>query len=103
MSTDVRDDGQLVAVETDALLRELERLRVENGQLSQALETRIVIEQAKGILAERFGLPLEQAFTILRHAARGNRMKIHELAAKVIADPETPAEFGRVSPPHRAH
>ena len=106
MSTDLREDGRdehvdttahLVAVEPNVLVREVQRLRAENSQLSQALESRIVIEQAKGILYERYGLTVEGAFSLLRHAARSNRMNIHELAAKVVAYPETPAEFGRVS------
>lgn len=106
MSTDVREDGHdgradatahLLAVEPSALVREVQRLRAENAQLRQALESRIVIEQAKGILLERCGLTVEGAFSLLRHAARSNRMNIHELAAKVISDPETPAEFRRVS------
>ena len=108
MSTELRGDGQdghgdtaaqLMTVEPSALLREVMRLRAENTQLSEALESRIAIEQAKGILAERFGVTVDSAFTLLRHAARSNRMNIHELAAKVISEPQTPAEFGRVSIP----
>ena len=94
----------LVAVEPTPLVRELQRLRVENAQLTQALESRIVIEQAKGVLRERYGLSLDAAFELLRHAARSNRMNIHALASKVVSTPETPPEFGRVSPPQpRAH
>lgn len=105
MSTDLRGDAhdghadvaaQLMDVEPSVLLREVRRLRAENTQLSHALESRIVIEQAKGILVERYGLTVDGAFTLLRHAARSNRMNIHELAAKVVSDPRTPAEFGRV-------
>jgi hypothetical protein len=59
-------------------------------QLQQALESRIAIEQAKGILSERFGLGLEGAFGLLRHAARRERMKLHELARRVTVEPETP-------------
>jgi AmiR/NasT family two-component response regulator len=107
MSSDLRDgvrDGaaesvSLVAVEPVALVREVQRLRNENGQLARALETRIVIEQAKGVLSERYRIPLEAAFELLRHAARSNRMNIHILAAKVVSASETPPEFGRVRPP----
>jgi hypothetical protein len=59
-------------------------------QLQTALDSRIVIEQAKGMLAERFGLGLEGSFGLLRHAARRNRLKLHVLARAVVVDPETP-------------
>ena len=64
--------------------------RERAGQLEQALESRIAIEQAKGILSERFGLGLEGAFGLLRHAARRERMQLHELARCVVVEPETP-------------
>lgn len=73
-----------------------ELLERENVQLREALSSRIVIEQAKGVLAERFRLDLEQAFELLRRAARSNRMSIHELAASVTtAEGKTPAEIER--------
>jgi AmiR/NasT family two-component response regulator len=90
----------LVAVEPAALVHELKRLRLENARLTQALESRVVIEQAKGVLRERYGLSLELAFELLRHAARSNRMNIHELAEKVTSTTETPPEFGRVLASH---
>ena len=68
--------------------REYWRERAE--QLQQALETRVVIEQAKGILSERFGLGVEGAFGLLRHAARRNRIKLHVLARAVVEHEETP-------------
>lgn len=95
----VGERAGLVSVEPASLLRELQRLRVENAQLSRALQSRIVIEQAKGVLRERFDLTLEASFELLRHAARSNRMNIHALAAKVTSATETPSEFGRVLPP----
>jgi AmiR/NasT family two-component response regulator len=69
------------------LIRELQ---TKNAQLETALSSRIVIEQAKGILAERYRLDLERAFAVLRGAARSNRVKIHELAAAVVSSPRTP-------------
>jgi hypothetical protein len=59
-------------------------------QLQQALESRIVIEQAKGILGERFGIGVEGGFGLLRQAARRHRMKLHALAGDVVTNPETP-------------
>jgi AmiR/NasT family two-component response regulator len=60
------------------------------AQLENALRTRIVIEQAKGVLAERFALDIEDAFALLRRAARSHRMKIHTLASEVVQSRETP-------------
>lgn len=54
-----------------------------------------MIEQAKGILAERYSLGIDEAFELLRRGARSNRVRIHELAARVVASRETPAEIAR--------
>jgi hypothetical protein len=61
-------------------------------QLQTALDTRVVIEQAKGILAGRHGLPINEAFELLRTSARSKGRKIHDLAAEVVTSPETPAD-----------
>jgi hypothetical protein len=59
-------------------------------QLQHALSSRISVEQAKGILGERLGLDMEGAFALLRYAARGERMKLQELAEAVVDNDETP-------------
>lgn len=64
----------------------------ERAQLRHALESRIVIEQAKGMLAERLRLSLDDAFAVLRRAARSNGTKLHGVAQRVVEEPETPAE-----------
>jgi hypothetical protein len=56
-----------------------------NRQLEQALSSRVVIEQAKGILAGRLGIGIDEAFRLLRGAARNARREIHEVAADVVA------------------
>jgi hypothetical protein len=63
------------------------------AHLERALESRIVIEQAKGILAERLRLSLEDAFNLLRRASRSNQRRIHELAREVVEQAETPKEI----------
>lgn len=73
----------------------VEALIERNGQLETALRSRVVIEQAKGVLAERFGLTIEDAFAMLRHSARSARVPIHELAASVVAEPRTPSAIVR--------
>jgi ANTAR domain-containing protein len=64
--------------------------RERADQLQHALSSRISVEQAKGILGERLGLDMEGAFALLRYAARGERMKLHELAQAVVDNDETP-------------
>ncbi len=48
------------------------------------LETRAVIEQAKGILMATFRCSPGEAFALLRVASRGGGMKVHALAAKLV-------------------
>jgi hypothetical protein len=74
--------------------RALLRLLLErNQQLQSALNSRIVLEQAKGILAERLDIPVDEAFLVLRTAARRNRLKLRDLASRVVASRETPPEI----------
>jgi ANTAR domain len=54
-------------------------------QLQSALESRIVIEQAKGILAERYSVTPDEAFEVLRRDARSRRMRLHDLALGTVA------------------
>jgi AmiR/NasT family two-component response regulator len=70
-------------------------LAEQNANLQRALDSRVVIEQAKGVLAERFELDVTEAFELLRRSARSNRMRLHDLAEQVVASRETPAEIDR--------
>jgi AmiR/NasT family two-component response regulator len=79
------------AVVIERLLGTVTALQAQNEQLQQALDSRIAIEQAKGILAERYRLSVDDAFALLRRAARSNRLKLHAVAADVVASRETPA------------
>jgi hypothetical protein len=63
------------------------------AQLQEALDSRVVIEQAKGVLVERFDLCPDEAFNVLRRAARSHRMQLRELAAIVVESRETPPEL----------
>jgi AmiR/NasT family two-component response regulator len=85
---------------------QIERLRdlvasllAQNQQLQQALASRIVIEQAKGVLSERYRMSVDDAFDLLRRSARNHRLRLHALAAAVVASRETPDE---IPPPEAA-
>jgi GAF domain-containing protein len=60
----------------------------EVTQLQTALTSRVLIEQAKGILAERLGIAMEEAFSTLRGHARAHRRHLTELAQAVVAGTE---------------
>jgi hypothetical protein len=83
--------GGSADVEVDDIVASLDAARIRIAQLETALESRILIEQAKGILRERFGWSTEEAFQVLRYAARSSRIRIHALAAKVVHETNTPA------------
>lgn len=56
------------------------------GQLQNALDTRVVIEQAKGMLAERHGESLTDAFNRMRALARSRSTPVREIARQVIEE-----------------
>jgi len=53
-------------------------------QLQTALDSRVVIEQAKGIVAERESIDPEAAFDRIRREARARRIKLHVLASGIV-------------------
>ena len=62
-----------------------------NQQLQTALNTRVVIEQAKGVIAERGQVDMEQAFVLLRAHARRTRHRLSDIANEVVAHGDTTA------------
>lgn len=74
-----------VATISIQLQRRLRRAEQLTNQLQGALSSRIVIEQAKGIVAERGRLDMERAFERLRGYARSHNQRLTELAQAVVA------------------
>ena len=75
--------GQALAdVATISLLHERSMRRSDtlNEQLQTALNSRVIIEQAKGKLAERLGVDMDQAFTLLRDHARTRNRRLSDVA-----------------------
>lgn len=84
------DVGQALAdVATISVLqhRAAVECRELTGQLDRALQTRVVIEQAKGVLAARDDLDMDQAFAVLRRQARRTNARLSEVARRVIDGP----------------
>jgi GAF domain-containing protein len=77
----------LVDVATIGILQEraAREQGLVSGQLQAALNSRIIIEQAKGILAERMRVTPDQAFIVLRAYSRNHNYPLTRLAADVIA------------------
>jgi GAF domain-containing protein len=83
---DIRIGQALADVATIGLLNErsLRRSETLNEQLQSALNSRVIIEQAKGKLAERLGLDVDDAFNVLRGCARSRNRGLSELARAFI-------------------
>jgi hypothetical protein len=73
-----------------AVASEAGRLRATVSQLEHALATRIRVEQAIGVLAERHRIKPRQAFEQLREAARSRGRKVFDIAGDVVASATNP-------------
>lgn len=67
-----------------ARFQELNALRREVSDLKEALETRKVVEQAKGILMKRLQLSEAEAFRRLQQRSRSNRTSLKEVALGIL-------------------
>jgi GAF domain-containing protein len=79
--------GQALAdVATIGILQEraIRRGEILTEQLQTALNSRVIIEQAKGVLAERGNLSMDDAFTRLRGHARGHNQPLSKLARQIV-------------------
>ncbi len=81
------DAAQALAdIATIAILhhRAAREAQILNDQLQNALNSRIIIEQAKGMIAQRTGLEMELAFALFRDYSRRRNQRLVEVAEKVI-------------------
>ena len=71
--------------------RSAQRSTVLAEHLQRALNSRVVIEQARGVLAERNGMSMEEAFDSLRLYSRDHNIKLTNLAVAVVHQNFNPA------------
>jgi AmiR/NasT family two-component response regulator len=64
--------------------RAIRRGEVLTEQLQGALNSRVVIEQAKGIIAQSRGVSPDEAFTLIRNYARSNNRRLSEVANTIV-------------------
>lgn len=99
-SQDITLAQALADVATIAILqqRTLDHSHVERAQLQYALTSRIVLEQAKGILAERWQVSPDEAFASLRGYARAHNLQLAQLTRQIAA-----GTFDTTAIPHPNH
>ncbi len=90
-AADVRIGQALADVATISLLHErgVRQSDTLNEQLQTALNSRVIIEQAKGKLAERLDLDMQQAFALLRDYARDRNRRLADVALGFVQGTET--------------
>jgi hypothetical protein len=91
-----QNDGELAHLTeyADAQERKVQALQTTVAQLQFALEARVTIERAVGLLAERLSLPVYDAFEVIRSAARTSRREVRSLADELLEDrAKTPPEI----------
>jgi AmiR/NasT family two-component response regulator len=70
-----------------AVARDASRLRQQQElsvQLQDALKSRVVIEQAKGITAQQHAVTIDQAYQLMREHARNNNASLHTVAEAIV-------------------
>jgi len=80
-------DLATIAIIQERLIRQAELL---TEQLQFALNSRVVIEQAKGAIARSLSVSVEEAFDLMRGHARRERVGLTDLAVRIVQSPEGP-------------
>lgn len=83
---DVRVGQALADVATIGIMhqRVLAEAEIVNAQLQIALNSRVIIEQAKGVVAERGHLDMDQAFDLIRSTARNSNQGLADVARAIV-------------------
>lgn len=97
--TEVLTDDDTVAahaladIATIAVFQHRATVRAQelNEQLDHALTSRVVIEQAKGVVAERLRLDMEDAFAALRSYARSHQLRLADVARDIVSRTLSPS------------
>lgn len=64
--------------------REAQEGELIREQLQQALDSRVLIEQAKGVVSYQRRIPVDQAFQLIRSYARNNRERLDDVARRIV-------------------
>jgi uroporphyrinogen-III synthase len=72
---------------------EMARLEEANSNLSEQLETRKIVERAKGILQRELGLSEEEAYLALQRQSRQKRKAMKEIAEAIVLSDEVKVNF----------
>ncbi|MFI0446376.1 GAF and ANTAR domain-containing protein [Actinomadura sp. 6N118] len=100
LSSEQIELGQAMAdIATIGLLQEraIRQSQILSEQLQGALNSRVVIEQAKGVLAERHNCSMQQGFSALRDHARDHNHLLTDLAAALVSRSLDPAELDQLA------
>ena len=94
---DLRLGQALADIATIGILQEraVRQREIVAEQLQGALNSRVIIEQAKGVLAQMGNLTMEDAFEHLRHYSRSHHLRLSELARHVVTERGFAAEVLR--------
>jgi len=99
LSSELTAEITRLTLYADAQERKVRELQTTVVQLQSALDSRVVIERGVGMIAERFGLALPDAFELLRKAARDSRREVRALAEELLESRgRTPDEINDARP-----
>jgi transcriptional regulator with GAF, ATPase, and Fis domain len=87
---DLRLGQALADIATIGILQEraVRHGEIVTEQLQTALNSRVIVEQAKGVLAQTGGLTMDAAFDRLRRHARSHNLLLGGVARRVVTEPD---------------